>query len=375
MNDELTVDRQLLAAAADSGDRPSLLFEDRTWTFAELETAAARVANAVDALGIAQGEHVAVLMGNRPEFLFAWLGAARIGRPVVGVNTGLKGDGLAYVLDNSDAVAIIVESVLLAELVPLLPALDKVRHVVVVGNDLEHDFRRWDDFFAAPAETPSAVVRAEDPMMVMYTSGTTSRPKGVVLTQMRVFGPTMLLQAAGLAADDVGYTCLPFFHGAGALVAFWGSHGLRVPLAIGRRFSASRHWNDIRRYGATWFNALGSIVPILLKQEPRPDDADNPCRVVISAGCSADMWRPFEERWGVSLFEWYGTVEGGLTLAGPDAPIGSIGKAVAGSEAGSFAPTAPKPMSARWGDGLPAQGGSGDGQQLQERRGRRREDL
>lgn len=67
-----------------------------------------------------------------------------------------------------------------------------------------------------------------------------------------------------------------------------------------------------------------------MRQAPDPSDAASPCRAVMSAGCPKDVWRPFEERFGAQLFEWYATVEGGTTLAGPDAPIGSIGKPVPG---------------------------------------------
>jgi crotonobetaine/carnitine-CoA ligase len=324
-----TVDAQLRAAAADSGDRRALLFDDQAWTFAEIDEAAARVANWVDGAGIEPGEHVAVFMANRPEFIFAWTGAARIGRPVVAVNAGLKGDGLTYILEHSDAVAIVVEDVLVAELDAVLPALGNLRCVVVVGDEVAHHHIRWDDVMASPAEVPNAVVHPDDVMMLMYTSGTTGLPKGVVLTQSRCVGTVPILRAAGVGPDDIGFTCLPFFHGGAALVMFWGCHGLRIPLAISRRFSASRHWDLIRQHEATFFNALGSIIPILMKQ-PASSDDDNPCRIVISAGCPKDQWQDFEARFGVDLFEWYATVEGGVTLAGPDAPVGSIGKPIPG---------------------------------------------
>ncbi len=266
-----------------------MLSGNDVWTYSALDRAAARVANWVAAADIEQGEHVAVFMANRPEFLFAWTGAARIGRPVVAVNAGLKGEGLTYVLDHSDAVAVIVEDVLLAELEQVLPGLPNIRHVVVVGDGAEHRYHRWEEVMDSPADVPVAEVAPDDPMMIMYTSGTTGLPKGVLLTQSRCVGTGPILLAAGVTPDDVGFTCLPFFHGGAALVMFWGCHGLRVPLAIGHRFSASRHWDEIRHYEATFFNALGSIIPILMKRAPEPSDAENPCRIVISAGCPKDL--------------------------------------------------------------------------------------
>jgi crotonobetaine/carnitine-CoA ligase len=99
-------------------------------------------------------------------------------------------------------------------------------------------------------------------------------------------------------------------------------------VALGEKFSASRFWDDTRRYGATTFNGLGAVMPILMKQPPRPDDADNPVRVVISSGCPADIWREFEQRFGLEIFEGYGAVDGGSVLITNfgTAPVGSMGK-------------------------------------------------
>ena len=72
------------------------------------------------------------------------------------------------------------------------------------------------------------------------------------------------------------------------------------------RFSVSRFWDECRRYDAVEFNSLGGMISILLKQPPRPDDADNPVRTVLSAGCPADRWEEFEGRFGVRIIEWFG---------------------------------------------------------------------
>jgi carnitine-CoA ligase len=335
-DDALTVDHQLRAAASDAGPRPALRWEDRTWSYAELDRITATVAAGLAGIGVGAGSHVALFMRNCPEWVFAWLGAARSGRPAVAVNAALKGDGLHYILDHSDAVCVVVEEELLDELDAVLDRLPRLRAVVVVGD------RRpatpvasfgWNEVSssevsgAAPAPDLGPRPGPDDPMMLLYTSGTTGLPKAVRISQRRCVGPSGLLLAAGIGEGDVGFTSLPFFHASGSLVAFWGCFGLRVPLAVGRRFSASRHWEEIRRHRATFFNALGSIIPILMRQQESAADADNSCRVVISAGCPPELWRPFEARFGVEIFEWYGMVEGGITVAGPGAAVGSIGKA------------------------------------------------
>ncbi len=103
-------------------------------------------------------------------------------------------------------------------------------------------------------------------------------------------------------------------------------------VALGERFSASRFWDEVRRYGATTFNGLGAVMPILMKQPERPDDLDNPVRFVLSAGCPADIWRDFEERFGVRIYEGYGAVDGGSVVIANlgTAPTGSMGKPIGG---------------------------------------------
>lgn len=323
-----TVGGNLLDASSERGDRPFLLFEDDVYTYADMEARSARVANGLREVGVAQHDNVALLLPNSPEFLFTWFGAARVGAPVVPVNVALKGDSLVHVVDHSDAKTLVVHADYLDQVARVRDRLPKISTVVVAGDDpgTVAGSVAWDEVAQADGGDPDAEVAPTDLMMVMYTSGTTGLPKGVTIPQMQTLGGSLLCAFAGLNGDDVFYTCLPLFHANAAIISIWGAFGLGTRIALGRRFSASRFWDDTRRYGATQFNALGAMMPILFKQPPRPDDVDNPVRLVLSAACPREIWEPFETRFGVDIVEFYGTVEGGLTMAGPDAPPGSIGK-------------------------------------------------
>ena len=116
----------------------------------------------------------------------------------------------------------------------------------------------------------------------------------------------MTLASLLVKPDDVLYTALPLFH-ANALVmtaSFAMADG--VPFGLDKKFSASRFWSNIRRYGATQFNGIGAMIPILMKQSEQPDDADNPVRMVLSAACPANLWEAFEKRFGLKIWELYG---------------------------------------------------------------------
>jgi carnitine-CoA ligase len=122
------------------------------------------------------------------------------------------------------------------------------------------------------------------------------------------------------------------FHGNAMLLSMVGSIVIDAQLALGERFSASRMFDECRRYNAVSFNALGAMIPILLKQPPRPDDQEHPVRVVLSAGCPPDAWTQFEQRFGIRLIEWFGMVDAPGVLMNDEGRVGSLGKPVAGVE-------------------------------------------
>jgi crotonobetaine/carnitine-CoA ligase len=165
--------------------------------------------------------------------------------------------------------------------------------------------------------------------MIMYTSGTTGPPKGVVYRYKKT-SVTMMSLAAHLMLrkSDVYYTAFALCHGNALLATTTMTMGIQGTIALARKFSASRFWDDIRRYEATVFNTIGSIIPILMKQPEKPTDSENQVRFINSAGCPPDMWEPFERRFGVKLYEGYGAIDGGgkgIFNFGT-APVGSLGR-------------------------------------------------
>ena len=168
---------------------------------------------------------------------------------------------------------------------------------------------------------------------MMYTSGTTGPPKGVVATRYDTTPLQVLLRASGVRPGETMYTPLPLFHGNALLVSAIGSMVLDAKLALAPRFSASRFWDDCRRYEAVEFNTLGGMISILLKQPPGPGDRDHQVRVVLSAGCPPDRWEEFEQRFGVRIIEWFGMVDSPGILLNDAGRVGSMGRSgVAGVE-------------------------------------------
>lgn len=311
-----------------------LVFGDQVFTWADVLAYANRAANGWLELGVRPADPVAILLGNCPEFIWAYLGLLFIGAGPVPVSTAQRGVTLRHILADSGARAAIVSD-------PLRSAFDEARsacpdlaHTVVVGGPAGGGFD-WDAdrLLAAPDSDPVVDVADAPPAVAMlYTSGTTGPPKGVVSRHDDASPIGELLGASGVQPGETMYTPLPLFHGNALYVSMVGSMVLDARLALAERFSASRFFDDCRRHGAVECNTLGGMVSILLKQPVRHDDADNPVRTVLSAGCPPDRWLEFERRFGVRIVEWFGMVDAPGFLLNTEGRVGSMGRPIAGVE-------------------------------------------
>jgi crotonobetaine/carnitine-CoA ligase len=314
------------------GEKPYILCDDQRISFAEFNQSTCRAANGLRAQGAGPGEGIAVLMGNCPEYLGIFYGMPRGGFYSVPVNVALKGDGLRYILTNSDVKYLAVDDVLFnrfAELASPVGAIEKVFVRRTTDAPLPAGTLDLKTLFEASADKPDHVPDPDAITYLMYTSGTTGFPKGVVNRNRSAnVQQFMVLASIMVKPDDVLYTCLPLFHANALILTAGFAMSQCVPFGLDKRFSASRFWDSIRRYGATQFNALGAMIPILMKQPEKPDDADNAVRLVNSAACPANLWEAFEKRFGLKIWEAYGAVDGGgaLIFNFGNAPVGSVGR-------------------------------------------------
>lgn len=328
------IEQVIRQRAAEHPDETWLKWKDETVPWRDVLGNIQRVANGLLELGVRPGERVAILMGNRPEFLWTHFAAQFIGALSVPVNISQRGVTLQHILADSDAAAVILQDDLRGALAAIRTGCPALRHAVVIdgapGDGIDWSFDRLMD--AADREPEVELDQPIGGIGVMYTSGTTGPPKGVVTVEADTAPLVAILEATGVQAGETMYSPLPLFHGNALYVSALGSILLDARFALGERFSASRFLDDCRRYEATEFNTLGGMISILLKQPPRPDDADNPVHTVLSAGCPPDRWEEFERRFGVRLVEWYGMVDSPGSLLNTQGRVGSMGKPIAGAE-------------------------------------------
>jgi crotonobetaine/carnitine-CoA ligase len=249
------------------------------------------------------------------------------------VNTSLRGDSLLYILNHSDAEFIVIDEEFMESYNKIADRVENIKHVIVNYDGAQSKpFPSTLPLSSAsgfPDTEPRGSYDRDDICFILYTSGTTGLPKGVVYRYGK--STVKLLSIAAHAfyrKNDVLYTCLPLFHGNALFLTITTAMHRGATAVLARKYSASRFWDDIRKYGVTSFNTIGAMIPIMMKQPPKNTDTMNRVRFTLSAACPADEWPKFEKRFGVKIYEGYGSVDGGgksiMNLG--NAPVGSIGR-------------------------------------------------
>jgi acyl-CoA synthetase (AMP-forming)/AMP-acid ligase II len=342
----------LLAARADD-DHPAVV--DATGRSTWRETVAAGSARGALAQSLRRPgpPHIGVLLPNVPEYLFWLCGAALGGATVVGLNPTRRGDALAADVRATDCQLLVTDGDGDALLAGLDLGVEPTR-LLVVGTDEYAALLAAHDPGDGTSTGGGAAARAlvdragdgaggvaDDTLfLLLFTSGTTGRPKAVRCTQGRLAGIAELAAPGyGYTRDSVCYCPMPLFHG-NALMALWGpALVVGATVALRPRFSASAFLDDVRRFRATTFSYVGKAIAYVLATPERPDDADNPLVSAFGTEASVRDRHRFEARFGCRLIEGYGQSEGGAAInPSPDMPAGSLGRPAPGVDLAAVDP-------------------------------------
>ncbi|TYL46371.1 AMP-binding protein [Nocardioides sp. BGMRC 2183] len=326
----------LRQVAADPMRRSAeVVIEDEQTDAVRLDRDADAVASGLLGLGLTPGDRVAVLSPARMASLQSWFGIARAGLVEVPLNPASGTTLLSWCLVSSRARAVICAPELLPMLAEAIPG-SAVETVVVLSDPQVPtaalpegvavvDFA--DLLASAPIEMPE--VAATETAVILYTSGTTGPPKGVLLSHganVRLARRTVELM--GYTADDRLYSVFPLYHSNARFCSVMAALEAGGRVLLHRRFSASGFWEICRREQVTAFNYQGAMLSILAKQEHRGADRDHRVRVAFGAPCPAEIFAAFEERFGVVLTEIYGSTEASLVCEMPPTArrIGTAGR-------------------------------------------------
>jgi crotonobetaine/carnitine-CoA ligase len=329
-HDDRTICRILTDRARDTPADVYARFGDQTIVFDALNACANRFANALVEAGIGPDDRIALMLPNHPDYFVAFLALLKLGVCQVPVNVHLKGESLAYLLGHAAPRAVVVDQRYAESILPVLRA-QRPPLVVWRGEPTAIDGLRSVSFDSlarhANAAEPPFRGTPDSTVSIMYTSGTTGLPKGVMVTdRMLRVAARASARLADVRSGDVFYVWEPLYHIGGVEVMVLG---LMEPmtLAMVERFSVSQFWSQVRKYGCTHIHFLGGVLAMLLKEPPGPRDRDHKVRIAWGGGCPVTIWRAFEERFGVQIRECYGMTEcSSFTTQNLTGKLGSTGK-------------------------------------------------
>ena len=333
--------RLLEQRASMHGERTGLLFEDRSWTWREIDREVDRSARAFQKMGLEQGDVIALLMDNRPEFLFAITGLNRIGAAGALINTNITGAALAHAIRIAEPVAVLVGEEhrdSLERVLPELPDLPKDQ-IWVQGEPEGTDpgaYRAFPDLLEAEVQLGNRVQPDVDaPFGYIYTSGTTGLPKAAIISNKRILLPATLMGRVifDLTTDDVVYLTTPLYHSVGMYIGWGATLTTGAAVALRRKFSASKFWDDVDQFGVTAFVYIGELCRYLLNQPEHPKERGHKLRVAGGNGLRPDIWEEFQQRFGIaSIREYYGATEGNSMAINLTGRPGMIGRLMLGAK-------------------------------------------
>ena len=336
-----TMAAALRERVADSAARLFLCFEETSWTYAEAFAEACRFANLFLRVRDADRPfHVGVLMDNVPSFVFAELGCALAGATLVGLNPTRTGAFLSRDLVYADCQIVVVEARYAEQLHAAVQSDASACVTVLVADGApaaahaSQAGQGWralaDELANAAATDPGVPVASGDLLMIIFTSGTTKAPKGVLNSHGRLMmlGWGAMARMCGFTAADTVYCAMPLFHANAQILALVPALCAGGGIALARRFSKTNFLRDVRRYGATLFNYVGTPFAYIMDTPARPDDADNPLRLAYGNEAPRQYVEAFARRFGCEVIDGYGASEVGVGFSRePSDPPRALGRA------------------------------------------------
>jgi len=301
----------LTRQAVERPHAPCVVTLEREYTYAEIHSAARRFATRLAGEGVGKGDHVALMAGNGAAFVIVWLGIGLCGAVAVTLNNQLIADGLRYSVDQCDARVLVVDREWEDSRAVQLDMRQAALPRLLIENDTAFLLS-----LAELAEAQPVTVPASAPCTIMYTSGTTGLPKGVVNCHTAYLATgRATVQALRITHEDRVLVFLPLFHVNPQMYGVMSVLTAGAALLLLPRFSASSFFDDAIRLRATGCTFVGTVLSILVARHAG-ERRDHGLRFFFGGGAPKAVWQAVEERFGIPVHEAYGMTEvGGWTTA------------------------------------------------------------
>ncbi len=312
------------------GDKTALIVESQQgaaffYSYTELNNKINQTANLFLALGIEKGDKVALHLHNCAEFVFCWFGLAKIGAIAVPINANLLHDESAYIISMCQVELVVTAAVFHPLYARLLPDSDSpLQQIMLIdASPAECLATNVLDFHALRRVQPRLLTRlvpltAEDTAEILFTSGTTSRPKGVVITHYNLlFAGYYTAWQCALREDDVYLTPMPAFHIDCQCTAAMPTFTVGATFVLLEKYSARAFWGQVCHYRATLTECIPLMIKTLMMQPQMPWEKQHCLRdVLFYLNLSTAEKDAFLQRFGVRLLSSYGMTETIVGLIG-----------------------------------------------------------
>ncbi|KAI1182697.1 acetyl-CoA synthetase-like protein [Nemania serpens] len=305
-------------ATSKSANRVAILFEDRSWTYAQMYEAALKYgAYFQSRFGLRPKDIVALNLLNSDHFLLICFGLWSIGARPAFINYNLTSDALCHCVKTANSVLMLVDP-------------DAESHVDERVREKLGDLRievLTEELLSAamaadPVRLPNKVRSGDlgrDMAILIYTSGTTGLPKAAIISWAKLGSASIFARGwLGTKPSDVLYTPMPLYHSSAVVLGFFQCFESEATFAVGRKFSTKTFWKDVRRHKATMIQYVGETCRYLMAANPEVDpttgedlDKKHNVRIALGNGLRPDVWAKFQERFGIQgVAEFYAATEG-----------------------------------------------------------------
>lgn len=302
-----------------SGSEWYLIYEDAdgtefAYTYQEFNESIERTARAMyDELEVRSGDKVAIHLRNSPEFLQVWFALLKMGAIAVHSNTDHTSPEISYTLETSDAEVVVTSMPYLDQVSDAMSDSD-VNSVVLARTDSltdGADFLLSDITDAAEPDSPEIDLEGDDVAQMLFTSGTTAKPKGVLHTQSNLlYSGERVSRRAVMRSDDRMLMSLPLYHVNGQIIGALSTLTAGATLVLTEEYDTDRFIDQIRRHQVTLTSIVNTQLRAILSRPPSPTDSDNRLRdVFYSINVSDEEKAEFEERFDTQLLNGYGFSE------------------------------------------------------------------
>lgn len=299
--------RILFLQAQQIPDAPCYLVDNKTYTFAEVNSHVNRYAAGLANLGVTQGDRVVIYMRSCVEFIFMAFAANKLGAIWVPINADYKGSWLAEAINDSKGKVLLTDTDKLPRISEVLSASDYGKLVVksIDGAALPEDAIALTSFDSLPdAEPPAIDIDYGDTCAILWTSGTTGKSKGVLQPHnVWINAAESAKEYFGAEKDDVIYNCMPLYNTGAWITSIFRALIIGVPCAMDEHFSASQFWERIAHYKATETTTLGAMHMFLWNAPEKPDDANNTLRHANVIPLPPHLVKPFMQRFGLKKIQ------------------------------------------------------------------------